>query len=329
MLQWWSAQGCINTTEYPKLSAMLLNSPRILFVQAIRLTNSTSAISSTSQNSRPVGKSPVSTDLHPISGYVLCFCKEVVEFETVYQAMLRIAEELHFKTDYLPASTVSLESFMIDGLLSRLQERTKGTVFHMRRNESNILLDGSSDLVDRAVNIFDPSSRAEALESAKIFLFLMNNLDVIASHIRGRLSALQETAQPSGSPVKKTRKSTYRGAITHQVSSADDTPATVLSNQYSSVDSRIQVAVNELCSVISSVLLMCINLDAAKDTAEQRTSKSFNMTQSLLDKQLKTCFGVCGRCMTAAVCTCYLWMMYFFYSYSPSIYCFDFLSGFR
>lgn len=262
------------------------------------MTNTTSAISSPNQHntSGSPSKTPISTDLHPISGYVLCFCKEVVEFETVYQAMLRIAEELQFKTDYLPASTVSLESFMIDGLMSRLQERTKGTVFHLHSNaganQGEGQLTTASNNNKPEANLFDPTIRMEELENAKIYLFLMNNLDVIASHIRGRLDTLQGENVP-GSPGKKTRKSTYRGTVTLNLhTSVDDTPITVLSNQYNSVDSRIQNAVNALCNVISTILLTCINLDAAAETAEHRSTKSFKMSQSLLDKQLKTCFGV-------------------------------------
>lgn len=37
-----------------------------------------------------------SCELHPISGYVLCFCKEVVAFETVYQDLLEIAVRARF-----------------------------------------------------------------------------------------------------------------------------------------------------------------------------------------------------------------------------------------
>lgn len=258
-------------------------------LQAIRMSTSTSAISS-STNGGTSSKGPISTDLHPISGYVLCFCKEVVEFETVYQAMLRIADELSMKTDYLPASTVSLESFMIDGLMSRLQEKTKGTVFHLHKNKSTIKLDGTC-VVDSSANMFDPHTRSEEQENAKIYLFLMNNLDVIASHIRGRLNVLHGN-DVTNSPGKRTRKSTYRGTVSHQPSNGDDTPVTVLSNQYNSVDNRIQIAVNELCSVISTVFLTCINLEAAQATAEGRSSKSFKMSQTLLEKQLKTCFGV-------------------------------------
>lgn len=260
--------------------------------QAIRMTNSTSSISSNHQSSGGSTKTPISTDLHPISGYVLCFCKEVVEFETVYQAMLRIAEQLQFPTDYLPASTVSLESFMIDGLMSRLQERIKGTVFHLHKSQGASQMEGSSTSSDSKADIFDPTIRQEELENAKIYLFLMNNLDVIASHIRGRLNTLQEQ-NGSSSPGKKGRSSTYRSAIsTNHQTNSDDTPLTVLSNQYNSVDSRIQIAVNELCSVISIILLTCIDLDAAEATAGNRSTKSFKMSQSLLDKQLKTCFGV-------------------------------------
>jgi len=259
-------------------------------LQAIRMTTSTSAISSATNSSNSTStRAPINTDLHPISGYVLCFCKEVVEFETVYQALLRIADELHMKTDYLPASTIGLESFMIDGLMSRLQEKTKGTVFHLHKNKSTIQLDGSCQ-VDSSANMFDPQTRSEELENAKIYLFLMNNLDVIASHLRGRLNVLQGN-DVSSSPGKRVRKSTYRGTVAHQASGEDDTPLTVLTNQYNSVDNRIQIAVNELCSVISTVLLTCINLDAAQATAEGRTSKSFKMSQTLLEKQLKTCFG--------------------------------------
>lgn len=263
-------------------------------LQAIRLTTSTSAISSTSQaSSAPNSKVPISTELHPISGYVLCFCKEVVEFETVYQAMLRIADELNMKTDYLPASTVSLESFMIDGLMSRLQEKTKGAVIGLQKNKSTAQLDGTNSVVDASANLFDASIRAEELENAKIYLFLMNNLDVISSHLRGRLHTLQGGHDVTNSPGKRVRKSTYKSTITHS-SSMDDTPFSVLSNQYSSVDSRTQIAVNELCRVISTVLLTCISLEASLHTAECRSSKSFTMSQSLLDKQLKTCFGVCS-----------------------------------
>jgi hypothetical protein len=31
------------------------------------------------------------TELHPITGYVLCFCKEIIEFESIYQEMLEIS----------------------------------------------------------------------------------------------------------------------------------------------------------------------------------------------------------------------------------------------
>lgn len=31
------------------------------------------------------------TELHPITGYVLCFCKEIVGFESIYQEMLEIS----------------------------------------------------------------------------------------------------------------------------------------------------------------------------------------------------------------------------------------------
>ena len=252
------------------------------------MTNTTSAISSSSaQHHSPAKAVPISTELSPITGYVLCFCKEVVEFETVYQAMLKHAEELNMTTDFFPASTISLEAYMIDGLMSRLQEKAKGTVFQASSGH----LEGGGTSVTSG-NYFDPSVRAEEFDNAKIYLFLINNLDVICSHIRGRLDALH-----GSSPNKKTRKSTYRGTLNHQPSS-DDSPVTVLSNQYASVDNRIQIAVNELCSVISTILLTCINLEAAQATAEQRTTKSFTLSQSLLDKQLKTCFGVCRKYCT-------------------------------
>lgn len=263
-------------------------------LQAIRITNTTSAISSSNQQANQgsgATKAPVNTDLHPISGYVLCFCKEVVEFEAVYQAMLRVAEELDLKTDYLPASTISLESFMIDGLLSRLNEKTKGTVFHMHRNSSAIQLDDTNSSANASANVFDPAVRQEELNSAKIYLFLINNLDVVSSHLRGRVNVLQGTGSPGKSPGKA-RKSTYRNTLSGaRQSSPDDSPLTVLTNQYNSVDNRIQIAVNELCSVISTILLVCINLDAAVTTAEGRAKRAFQMSQSLLDRQLKTCFG--------------------------------------
>lgn len=51
-------------------------------MKAVRLTQT----GSTSQSG-----SLDSSELHPITGYILCFCKEIIEFESIYQEMLEIA----------------------------------------------------------------------------------------------------------------------------------------------------------------------------------------------------------------------------------------------
>jgi hypothetical protein len=50
-------------------------------LKAVRLTQTGTLQSSGSKN----------TELHPITGYVLCFCKEIIEFEMIYQEMLEIS----------------------------------------------------------------------------------------------------------------------------------------------------------------------------------------------------------------------------------------------
>jgi hypothetical protein len=61
------------------------------------------------------------TELHPITGYVLCFCKEIISFETIYQELLEIAREINCPIPHLPTTTIGLESFVIDALMIRLQ----------------------------------------------------------------------------------------------------------------------------------------------------------------------------------------------------------------
>lgn len=51
-------------------------------LKAIRLTQTQTGSQSTVSSL---------TELHPITGYVLCFCKEIIEFESIYQEMLDIS----------------------------------------------------------------------------------------------------------------------------------------------------------------------------------------------------------------------------------------------
>jgi hypothetical protein len=59
--------------------------------QAVRLTQQAGVSSS---GSSAATTATDSCELHPISGFVLCFCKEVVAFESVYQDLLEIAVSL-------------------------------------------------------------------------------------------------------------------------------------------------------------------------------------------------------------------------------------------
>jgi hypothetical protein len=104
--------------------------------QAVRLTQQAGVSSS---GSSAATTATDSCELHPISGFVLCFCKEVVAFESVYQDLLEIAvsllhvicfcrsslcvcdtgcdcygqDEISCPTSHLPPSTVAMESIVL------------------------------------------------------------------------------------------------------------------------------------------------------------------------------------------------------------------------
>eukprot|EP00602_Paraphysomonas_sp_CaronLab_P002363 CAMPEP_0185033494 /NCGR_PEP_ID=MMETSP1103-20130426/22481_1 /TAXON_ID=36769 /ORGANISM="Paraphysomonas bandaiensis, Strain Caron Lab Isolate" /LENGTH=656 /DNA_ID=CAMNT_0027569775 /DNA_START=21 /DNA_END=1988 /DNA_ORIENTATION=- len=266
-------------------------------LKAIRLTQAT-AQSSGSSASPPMHES---CDLHPISGYVLCFCKEVVAFENVYQDLLEIAAEISCPISHLPPSTVGLESFVLDGLIMRLQERNKGT-FESSPSAGSVKSTGaiSTDV-------------AADLRTAKRHIFMLNNMDVVAIHLRGRISALhpQTGGRKEGrvSVLKNFSIVGGKAGITSNTGGGDPySPSAMLTSLYHNIEGRIQSELNELCSLISSLLLNCTSLDAAEEAAALRSSSAFSFSNSMksntdlvLAKKLKVCFGTFNDIMDTLI----------------------------
>lgn len=214
-------------------------------------------------------------ELHPFTTAILRLCKEIVLYDQPYQLSLGIAYEMNTNMAPYPTSILAVEVALIEQLLIRL---------NLTADEPPPILKSSSSSSFRSEGGVDMRQTvANGLGNTRKYLFSLNNLDAISTHLKGKVATLQ-----AASPAVDDRKRKTSFSLETSLAAGLHDLLTLLSK----VEARINSEVKQLSSILAELVNHCLKLNGEDAPVIKGSTMNFGKSKEdfQLHKQLKACF---------------------------------------